>query len=151
MWKWPKVRGAQAYLVARRRRLELALDGDEASARPPNYAAMRRQRLILVAVFTRLVIALATQTFFQPDEYFQSLEVAHKLVYGYGHLTWEWLAPAPIRSILYPSLNAPIYYVLKAAGLDGTRLLVGECAPCICDTKELISRRFGGLRPCTAF
>lgn len=80
--------------------------------------------VILLAVSVRVFIALATQTFFQPDEYYQSLEVAHHLVFGYGHLTWEWLTPKPIRSILYPLLNVPIYLLLQSLGLDDTRLLV---------------------------
>lgn len=83
--------------------------------------------LAAVAVVVRVSIALATQTFFQPDEYFQSLEVAHRLVYGYGHLTWEWLSPKPIRSILYPALNIPVYWILNVLGLDETLLLVGAC------------------------
>lgn len=132
------------------RRLEFALDGDEACARPPDNAPMRRQRLILAAVLTRIAIALATQTFFQPDEYFQSLEVAHRLVFAYGHLTWEWLSPKPIRSILYPLLNVPIYFALKATRLDNTRLLVGECALCFCNTKGYRRCRYGALRYCTA-
>ncbi|KAJ6296068.1 hypothetical protein OIU78_023996 [Salix suchowensis] len=24
------------------------------------------------------------------DEHWQALEVAHRIVFGYGHLTWEW-------------------------------------------------------------
>ena len=84
-------------------------------------------RIIVVALLVRICIALVTQTFFQPDEYFQSLEVAHQLVFGYGHLTWEWLSNKPIRSILYPGLNVPIYYTLKWLKLDHTKLLVGEC------------------------
>ena len=36
--------------------------------------------------------ALAVITFFNPDEYWQSLEPAHRLAFGYGHLTWEWVA-----------------------------------------------------------
>lgn len=43
-------------------------------------------------VVLRLVNALAVWTFFNPDEYWQSLEPAHRLVFGYGHLTWEWAA-----------------------------------------------------------
>lgn len=85
-----------------------------------------RPRIILAALFVRVFIALVTTTFFQPDEYFQSLEVAHHLVFGYGHLTWEWLSEKPIRSILYPGLNLPIYYALKWLKLDHTILLVGE-------------------------
>ncbi|KAF7363648.1 Mannosyltransferase [Mycena sanguinolenta] len=74
--------------------------------------------VVCTALFVRVFIALSTSTVFQPDEYFQSLEPAHHLVFGYGHLTWEWLSPRPIRSILYPALNVPIYWFLKVAGLD---------------------------------
>ncbi|KAJ3002335.1 hypothetical protein NUW54_g5903 [Trametes sanguinea] len=83
--------------------------------------------LPLVALAIRIGIALATCTFFQPDEYYQSLEVAHHLVFGYGQLTWEWLAPNPIRSIIYPALNVPIYWLLKVFHLDETAALVGTC------------------------
>ena len=34
------------------------------------------------------------------DETWQSVEIAHKLVFGYGHLTWEWVEG--IRSYLHP-------------------------------------------------
>lgn len=81
-----------------------------------------------IAFAVRIGIALATCTFFQPDEYYQSLEVAHHLVFGYGQLTWEWLTPKPIRSIVYPALNAPIYWLLKVLSLDGTTALVGACS-----------------------
>ncbi|KAJ6502310.1 glycosyltransferase family 22 protein [Mycena sanguinolenta] len=74
--------------------------------------------VVCTAVLVRVFIALSTWTVFQPDEYFQSLEPAHHLVFGYGHLTWEWLSPRPIRSILYPALNVPIYWFLKVTGLD---------------------------------
>ncbi|KAJ7940407.1 glycosyltransferase family 22 protein [Mycena leptocephala] len=74
--------------------------------------------IVLTALLVRVLIALCTSTVFQPDEYFQSLEPAHHLVFGYGHLTWEWLSPRPIRSILYPALNVPIYWLLKVTGLD---------------------------------
>ncbi|KAI0040325.1 glycosyltransferase family 22 protein [Auriscalpium vulgare] len=77
-----------------------------------------------LALAVRILAALFTRSFFQPDEYFQSLEPAHHLVFGYGHLTWEWRAPAPIRSFLYPALNVPVYWALKVLRLDDTRLLV---------------------------
>lgn len=83
-------------------------------------------RALLFALCVRLFIALSTQTFFQPDEHFQSLEVAHHAVFGYGHLTWEWMSPAPIRSPLYPALYMPVYMLLRLARLDHTHLLVGE-------------------------
>ena len=70
------------------------------------------------ALIFRVLVAFCTRTFFQPDEYFQSLEPAYHLVFGYGHLTWEWLSPQPIRSIVYPALNVPIYWLLKITGLS---------------------------------
>jgi phosphatidylinositol glycan class B len=82
------------------------------------------QDTTILAPLVRIVIALSTRTFFQPDEYFQSLEPAHFLVFGYGYLTWEWLSPQPIRSVIYPALNVPIYWLLKVTGLDSSWLLV---------------------------
>ena len=79
----------------------------------------------LLAIAVRIALGLVTSTFFQPDEYFQSLEVAHHAVFGYGQLTWEWLAPKPIRSIVYPALNIPVYWLLKKLQIDDTRCLVG--------------------------
>ncbi|KAH9843180.1 Alg9-like mannosyltransferase family-domain-containing protein [Rhodofomes roseus] len=77
-----------------------------------------------IALAVRVSVALLTRTFFQPDEYFQSLEVAHHLVFGYGNLTWEWLTAQPIRSIIYPALNVPVYWALGLGGLDATKLLI---------------------------
>lgn len=107
-------------------------------------------KVILLAIAVRVLIALATQTYFQPDEYYQSLEVAHHLVYGYGHLTWEWLTPKPIRSIFYPLLNVPIYAALKLLGLDDTRFLVCTCPGLAFKHKmtNLRINRYGGLRYC---
>lgn len=73
---------------------------------------------IILALVWRVFVSVFTRTFFQPDEYFQSLEVAHHVVFGYGHLTWEWRANPPIRSIVYPLVYVPVYWVLKVTGLD---------------------------------
>ncbi len=85
---------------------------------------------ILTSLAVRISIAVLTRTVFQPDEYFQSLEPAFHFVFGYGHLTWEWLSKDPIRSIIYPGLNIPFYWFLKIAGFAypsflGDLLLVG--------------------------
>ncbi|KAG8760728.1 glycosylphosphatidylinositol anchor biosynthesis [Serendipita sp. 396] len=85
---------------------------------------MKPQTVAYIAIAVRVFQSLATQTFFQPDEYFQSLEVAHKAVFGYGHLTWEWTIDKPIRSILFPALWMPVYKMLKDAGLDQTSALI---------------------------
>ena len=82
-------------------------------------------KVIILTIVVRVTIALGTSTFFQPDEYFQSLEVAHHLVFGYGHITWEWLTAKPVRSIIYPGIFAPVYFFLKILGLDESYFLVG--------------------------
>lgn len=78
----------------------------------------------LLAIAFRVYNALATYTFFQPDEFFQSLEVAHRMVFGYGKLTWEWQPITAIRSPAYAALYVPIYWLLQRTGLDETSLLV---------------------------
>ena len=82
-------------------------------------------RLGGLAVCIRILVSLFTRTFFQPDEYFQALEPAHNIVFGYGALTWEWLTSKPIRSIIYPAVNVPIYLALKASGL-ADHALIGD-------------------------
>lgn len=61
------------------------------------------------------------QTAHVPDEYWQSLEVAHRAAFGYGHLTWEWTAM--IRSYMYPFLISILYRVLAILSLDSAWLL----------------------------
>ncbi|KAM7358789.1 phosphatidylinositol glycan anchor biosynthesis class B isoform 1-T1 [Cochliomyia hominivorax] len=76
--------------------------------------------LLLFAV--RLSSVFVVKTFYVPDEYWQSLEVAHKLTFGYGYLTWEWIQG--IRSYVYPLIIAGIYKLLAWASLDSAQLLV---------------------------
>ncbi|KIL69962.1 glycosyltransferase family 22 protein [Amanita muscaria Koide BX008] len=84
-----------------------------------------------LAILLRISVALLTSTFFQPDEFFQSLEPAHRVVFGYGELTWEWLTPKPIRSIVYPALNIPVYWLLKVTKLAEMSIL-GDCLLIAC-------------------
>ncbi|HTK35347.1 MAG TPA: hypothetical protein VL358_08700 [Caulobacteraceae bacterium] len=51
--------------------------------------ATRLPHLLLIAVFLRLV-AMAVSTPVHPDEVFQYLETAHRLIFGQGVVTWEW-------------------------------------------------------------
>jgi phosphatidylinositol glycan class B len=80
----------------------------------------------LLVFCLRLLIALSTRGFFQPDEYFQALEPAHRAVFGFGHLTWEWTADPPIRSFIFPALFTPGYALVKIMQLEHTRFLVGR-------------------------
>ncbi|GAA0176355.1 glycosyltransferase [Lithospermum erythrorhizon] len=56
------------------------------------------------------------QTYFNPDEHWQALEVAHRITFGYGHLTWEW--EKGIRSYLHPFIFAVLYKVLAFFSFD---------------------------------
>lgn len=75
-------------------------------------------------VAVRLASVFLVQTWFVPDEYWQSLEVAHKLVFGYGSLTWEWTSG--IRSYLQPASIAGVYKVLELLTIDHAELLVNK-------------------------
>jgi phosphatidylinositol glycan class B len=79
------------------------------------------------------------RSFFSADEYWQSLEVAHRVAFGcgrrsaacccvaltlgalatahrYGYLTWEWFGA--LRGWAHPLLFAALYRALGAAGAD---------------------------------
>jgi len=86
---------------------------------------MKRKHIVGIFIY-RIALALLTRSVFQPDEFFQSLEVAHNLVFGYGKLTWEWQPGVAIRSVVYPASYVPVYWILRVTGLDSTGLLVCE-------------------------
>jgi len=86
-----------------------------------------KEILFEVKIFTMLILfrfynSLSLGTFFVPDEYWQSIEVAHNFVFDYGYLTWEW--KEKIRSFSYPLLFTLPYMILKHFNLDNTDLLV---------------------------
>ncbi|KAL0269330.1 UNVERIFIED_CONTAM: hypothetical protein PYX00_007106 [Menopon gallinae] len=70
----------------------------------------------------RLSSVILVQTAYVPDEYWQSLEVAHKMVFGYGYLTWEW--KQGLRSYFYPFLISLFYKGLEYLKLDTAEALV---------------------------
>lgn len=84
------------------------------------YQGLKYTVLASVAAF-RIANALSTKTFFQPDEYWQSLEPAHRLAYGYGYLTWEW--HEGLRSSLPPLLGAGIYKALQLLSLEDPQIV----------------------------
>jgi len=83
------------------------------------------RRILLALICIRVFNALTITTFFQPDEYYQSLEPAWKLVYGYGETTWEWREG--IRGFLYPSLFASVWWVTNTIGIRNANTLVIDC------------------------
>lgn len=56
-----------------------------------SYSSPRLRNVFLLCLAFRSVVGLVGQkTFFQPDEFYQSLEPAHRMVWGTGYETWEW-------------------------------------------------------------
>lgn len=72
----------------------------------------------LLVISFRLLNCISIQTFFNPDEYWQSLEIAHADVFGYGFKTWEWSSEWAVRSAIYPSIISVMYYLLKLFHCD---------------------------------
>lgn len=73
-------------------------------------------------ILWRLTSVFLVQTAHVPDEYWQSLEVAHRTAFNYGHLTWEW--SMMIRSYIYPFLISILYRLLAVLSLDSAWLLM---------------------------
>ncbi|ORX57681.1 hypothetical protein BCR36DRAFT_409156, partial [Piromyces finnis] len=79
-------------------------------------------KIFLMLILFRFYNSLSLGTFFVPDEYWQSIEVAHNFVFDYGYLTWEW--KEKIRSFSYPLLFTIPYMILKHLNLDNTDLII---------------------------
>ncbi|KAG8505243.1 GPI mannosyltransferase 3 [Galemys pyrenaicus] len=93
--------------------------------------------LVLFTISLRICNCFLVQTSFVPDEYWQSLEVAHHMiktgfvqyystlvlnVNTYGYLTWEWTEK--LRGYTYPLIFASIYKVLHLVGKDSVQMLI---------------------------
>ncbi|KAM9181588.1 LOW QUALITY PROTEIN: GPI mannosyltransferase 3 [Mergus octosetaceus] len=85
-------------------------------------AAGGTSALTALAVAARVLNCALVRSSFVPDEYWQALEVAHRLAFGYGHLTWEWAQR--LRGSAYPLLLAGIYKALQLLGKDDVQLLI---------------------------
>ncbi|XP_062224342.1 mannosyltransferase APTG1 [Phragmites australis] len=97
--------------------------GDEASSHSPEktrwirpWALGSDRRVLALALAFRAANALLVRTYFNPDEHWQCLEVAHRVAFGYGHITWEW--KRGLRSYLHPFIFAALYKILALLHLD---------------------------------
>jgi hypothetical protein len=73
--------------------------------------------LIVLGVGLRVATALALPNVHHPDEIYQALEPAHRLLTGWGVVTWEWREG--IRSWLLPGVLAGLMYIPTALGASG--------------------------------
>lgn len=81
-------------------------------------------QIVSTILLVRILSVFLVQTWYVPDEYWQTLEVAHKSAFGYGAVTWEW--QKGIRSYLYPGVVAALYAFLKLVRLDYPEVLVSR-------------------------
>jgi GPI mannosyltransferase 3 len=81
---------------------------------------------LLTVVTSLLIIRLfhlyIVRSWYVPDEYWQSLEIAHYVTFGYGYRTWEWIVG--IRSYISISWIVILYKILKYFSLDTLQLLI---------------------------
>lgn len=83
---------------------------------------MKNIDVFVLFVLVRLLSVVIVQTWFVPDEYWQSLEVAHKLAFNYGYLTWEWVLG--IRSYVQPLIISFVYKILQFCYADNALVLI---------------------------
>ena len=81
--------------------------------------------MLLMLILFRIANTFLVQTYFNPDEFWQGPEVAHRMTYGVGHLTWEWSPKAQLRSAVHPTLFAAFYWLVQLLGVD-TRFVVAH-------------------------
>lgn len=67
----------------------------------------------------RLWLSLNDDGIYWPDEIYQSVEPAHRLVFGYGLVAWEFREGA--RNWMFPGLTAGLLQLATAAGLGEPR------------------------------
>lgn len=103
-------------------RLRWLLDVPPAPSSPETPASeLRLARGLLVLALTlgailRVWLALTDDGLYWPDEIYQSLEPAHRLVFGYGFVAWEFIEGA--RSWALPGLVAGLMGLARVLGLD---------------------------------
>jgi GPI mannosyltransferase 3 len=72
--------------------------------------------LALVGLILRILVAFATDNIYHPDELFQYLEQAHRVVFGYGYIPWEYRFGT--RSWVLPGLISLLLLLCKILNFD---------------------------------
>ncbi|XP_051484770.1 GPI mannosyltransferase 3 isoform X2 [Apus apus] len=115
------LRGPRAVRLRQRRSVLYSQPRGAAGQRAAG-AAAGPAPLLALSLALRALNCFLVQTSFVPDEYWQSLEVAHRMVFHYGYLTWEWAHG--LRGYSYPLIFASIYKALQLLAKDDVQLLI---------------------------
>ncbi|XP_077041457.1 GPI alpha-1,2-mannosyltransferase 3 isoform X2 [Agelaius phoeniceus] len=110
----------EAVRLRKRRSVLYSSAGGAAAQRGAGAAAPAS--LLALTLALRTLNCFLVQTSFVPDEYWQSLEVAHRMVFNYGYLTWEWTSN--LRGYSYPLIFASMYKALQVLAKDNVQLLI---------------------------
>ncbi len=94
--------------------------------------------LLTLAVAARLAVFYLVPNIHWPDEIYQALEPAHRLVFGSGAVAWEWVVGA--RSWLLPGFFAALMEIGRAFGTSPAAadapiavvMAIAGTAPVIC-------------------
>src|SRR5687767_8504114 len=78
---------------------------------------------LAVGAALRLWVAFTDDGIFWPDEVYQSLEPAHRLVFGYGMVAWEFIEGA--RNWALPGFIAFWFKLSQLFGLDAPAQYLG--------------------------
>ena len=104
---------------------EIKTTGTNASQSDPSHSistSCSSTLLYTTALLVRISSVFLVQTSYVPDEYWQSIEVAHRMSFGYGYLTWEW--QEGIRGFTHPFIFTIFYKMLSMLQLDLPEILV---------------------------
>ncbi|XP_007898015.1 GPI mannosyltransferase 3 [Callorhinchus milii] len=115
-------RSAAAQTVRLRERKSRLYSKERSSAEQSTGWMGANAYFVVFTVAFRTLNCMLVQTSFVPDEYWQSLEVAHTMVFDYGYLTWEW--KERLRGYTYPLFFASFYKLLQIFKKDSVQLLI---------------------------
>jgi hypothetical protein len=107
--------------------------------------------MLVLGLFVRIVVACSADHVHHADEIFQSFEQAHRAVFGYGIVPWEYRFGT--RSWLTPGLVAGVLQVCRMLGLTdpGSYTLAVKLVLCGLSASLILSsyaigRRLGSQR-----
>lgn len=75
-------------------------------------------QLYIIIICTRIISACIQNTTFNPDEYYQSIELIYTLLYNKGYVTWEYQPYVKLRSALYPYIFYYAYRIIQYLSVD---------------------------------
>ena len=115
----------------------------------PNKRRRRAMATAALVVSLRLLNAILVTTQLDPDEWWQAPEVAHRLVFGCGVLTWEWehglrgyahVLPFALgmQALKMLRLDSPLAVAMLPRLMQGGLAAVGDLL-----LRRLASRYFG--------